>query len=90
MTNSGSRGNQSPHPPRYKHASMKDFQDLINVDKKQSGVEARQQNIMSNFEQIQQEMRISPSIKEVKEDDIDDYDDELQDQMAESLFKEAD
>lgn len=73
---------------------MKDFQDLIEPGKHDKD-KAKQnaQELLEQFESIQREMMDSIQNKQAttskEEQDIDDYDDELQDQMAESLFQEA-
>lgn len=55
---------------------MKDFQDLMG--------QKFESNAMAAFEQIQAQMKYAPAENE------EDFEDELQDQMAESLFQEAD
>jgi hypothetical protein len=52
--------------------SMKDFQDLMG--------QKFESNAMAAFEQIQAQMKYAPAENE------EDFEDELQDQMAESLF----
>jgi len=51
---------------------MKDFQDLMG--------QKFESNAMAAFEQIQAQMKYAPAENE------EDFEDELQDQMAESLF----
>lgn len=77
---------------------MKDFQDLIQQDEDyKSHIEKTKKNkadLMQQFEDMQKELRkiqdSQPKSKSSKiEEVVEDYDDELQDQMAESLFQEA-
>ena len=55
---------------------MKDFQDLMG--------QKFESNHMEKFEQIQKQLK-----RNKPAEDEEDYEDELQDQMAESLFQEA-
>ena len=61
--------------------NMQDFADLMNGKNKQELMETNQQK-KKDFEKIQNQMRTT----KIKEED---FEDELEDQMAESLFQEA-
>ena len=78
----------SPLQPRsatkgsHEQVSMKDYEDLMGKQYKLS-VQAGQKQL-EQFEKMKNEMRSNPQIKE------EEFEDELDDQMADSLFKEAD
>lgn len=61
--------------------NMQDFADLMNGKNKQELMETNQQK-KKDFEKIQNQVRTT----KIKEED---FEDELEDQMAESLFQEA-
>lgn len=75
---------------------MKDFQDLIQKDKQanKDKIDKDKADLMMQFENMQKELRNIQNNQSAKsggkssklDTDADDYDDELQDQMAESLF----
>ena len=73
--------NSKPVVPKGPPPSMKDFEDLIGDQNKKMITQANLQNIQK-FEQMQKQIVSSKAVIE----DFEENEDELQDQMAESLF----